>query len=124
MSDLQCAARFVVVAAGVPAPERLRGEQPAAVHAAPGTHGDAARLAAALAVPLRPIAAASNRTALAAALDELADEYRGECVAVVVPALAGLDGGVRPSADGGLLVEVDADGQRWAPWPVSAARGR
>lgn len=118
MSDVQCAARVVVVADAPGMLESLRAEHPAAVHAAPGRHEPAARVAAALRVPRRDLPAESAPEGLETVLLALSDEYRGECVVVLVtPAtlveLARRHVGRRGEGSG-LVVEIDADGQRWA----------
>lgn len=126
MSDLQCAATFVVVDT-VADGEALRSRRLAVVCAAPGAGDTASELADLLGVARRDLSgAAAPPGALVQALDDLADEYRGECVAVVVDpealvALARrlvLPGG----ASGGVVVEIDADGHSWAA--VSGPTGR
>ena len=110
MSDLQCAARFVVVdGAGLGDVERLvsrlAGERVAAVYAAHPLAGDAAvtRLAAGLGVP--PVAVDGDLDFGAAGYDDLADRHRGETAVVVRPGQA---------AEPTLLL-VDADGFTTAP---------
>ena len=123
MGDLQCAARDVVVPGPADA-EALRPERPAAVLAGPGAGESADSLARELDVLCRDLNSGSG---LVPELDALADEYRGECVAVVLAPTAYTDllrEHGRATGTGGVVVEVDADGQRWTPWPVSAATGR
>lgn len=131
MSDLQCAVTVVVVPDDQrPDAGRLRSEHPGAVLAGPGSRTAADRLARAVDALVRDlpgdVASAADLTRV---LEALADEYRGECVvlAVAPTALADLVRLVLPGeATSAVVVEVDADGQRWARWPrdVSAARGR
>lgn len=123
MSDVQCAARVVVVADARGALGSLPGEHPAAVHGGPGTHEVAALLATELAVPLRHLPA-EGPDGLENGLLALSDEYRGECVVVVVPeeVVADLRAQVLPAGSmaPGARVQVDDDGHRWAPWPSAA----
>lgn len=117
MSDLQCPARFLLVAPAASAAERLRHERVAAVYAGPDGSASADELSAeelgrALGAPVRrPGPAVDLGAVLArepgplAALEDLADLHRGETVVVVA---AG-----PPDRDVGRdLVEVlvDADG--------------
>ncbi|WP_324650780.1 hypothetical protein [Georgenia sp. H159] len=125
MSDLQCAATVVVVHDDADL-EALRSERPAAVHAAPGAEDRATGLAGALEVPCRRLRDGVSGD-LTAALDAVADEYRGECVVVAVTdaAFTALAALVLPGAARGVVVEIDADGRRWDRWPaVSGPRGR
>ncbi|MBD8062635.1 hypothetical protein [Oceanitalea stevensii] len=123
MSDLQCAATLVVVDTAA-AGEALRARRAAAVVSTPGALDTAADLAQRLEVARRDLPEdATSPEILVRALDDLADEYRGECVAVVVTAeaLAALARLVLPGGGGALVVEIDGDGHRWGPW---AAGGR
>lgn len=125
MSDLQCAATFVLVPATT-AVGSLPDVRPVALHAAPGAQEAAGAVAERLGLPVRTLRAATPGE-LVAALDELADEYRGERVAVLAPGelLAALARLVLPEGADALVVEVDADGHRWARWPdVTRATGR
>lgn len=122
MSDVQCAARVVVVADARGALGSLPGEHPAAVHGGPGTHEVAALLATELAVPLRHLPA-EGPDGLENGLLALSDEYRGECVVVVVTPvtlveLARRHVGRRGEGSG-LIVAVDAEGQRWTRLSVA-----
>lgn len=125
MSDLQCAATFVLVPATT-ALGSLPDVRPVALHAAPGAQEAAGAVAEWLGLPVRTLRAATPGE-LVAALDELADEYRGERVAVLAPGelVAALARLVLPEGADALVVEVDADGHRWARWPdVTRATGR
>ena len=177
MSDLQCAATFLVLppAADVPL-EQLRAERAACLYAEPGV--DATVLAQALGVTARDLdlggvgdlagvagdlsgsagdetrpagdqrRPADNETrsagdqprpadnepgpagdqpqpadsttpaALTAALVDLADEFRGETVAVVVSeaTYARLTGEVLATSAPAAVVEIDADSRRWRPY--------
>ncbi len=125
VSDLQCPARVVVVdsAAGS---HPLSVQRPVAVWATPESRAAAGELARVLDIACRDLAGTPDSPArLVDALEDLADQYRGECVAVVVTAtaLADLVRLVLPGhAAGGVVVEIDADGQRWAS--LSDATGR
>lgn len=126
MSDLQCAATFLLVPAGTAA-DAVGSARAVALHAAPGAADAATELARLLDLPVRDLPAReASPGGIVRALDELADEYRGERVAVVVTAevLTALRRVVLPG-EGAVVVEVDADGHRWAPWPeVRPATGR
>lgn len=126
MSDLQCAATVVVVHDDGDL-AALRTERPAAVHAAPGAESCAGRLARSLAVPCRALSVGAPAD-LESALVGLADEYRGECVVVAVTdaTFTALSARVlRATETSAVVVEIDADGQRWDRWPVlSGPRGR
>src|SRR5690625_1793462 len=163
MSDLQCAATFLVLppAADVPL-EQLRAERAACLYAEPGV--DATVLAQALGVTARDLVLggvgdlagvagdlsgsagdetrpagdqrrpADNETrsagdqpqpadsttpaALTAALVDLADEFRGETIAVVVSetTYASLTGEVVATSAPVAVVEIDADSRRWRPY--------
>lgn len=113
MSDLQCPARFLLLAGELPDAGALRHERVAAVYAATGSPGDgadrAAELARAVGVPVREMTAVlwldevvgRNEEALGA-LEDLADLHRGETVLVAVA-----DGGSRSRR---VDVAVDGDG--------------
>ena len=109
MTDLQCPARIFLVRPWPPGGDRapavaesLRDQRVSAVHAAPGGSVAAETLAAALDVPV----------AAGADLDDLADRYRGEAIAVVADHSHG-SGAV-------VLLESDADGRRVSRWDVPA----
>ncbi|PYF96800.1 hypothetical protein SAMN05216184_11718 [Georgenia satyanarayanai] len=125
MSDLQCAATVVVVDTAADG-EALRPRRPVVVCAAPGTGDTVAALARLLDAGHRDLPGAPiSPDGLLSAIGDIADEYRGECVAVVVTptALIDLVRRVLPDhAAAAVVVEVDADGQRWAP--LSDARAR
>lgn len=125
MSDLQCAVTVLVLPAGADVDvDAVRLERPVQVLAAAGV---STGLGGALDVPVRQVPdGGENRPVghITRLLADLADEFRGECVVVVLPR-AGFDrlsGQVLPAgaAVGGALVRVDADGHRWAPWPSAA----
>ncbi len=124
MSDLQCPARFLVVAvpgAVRPEPwaEALRNERVAAVYDAP-PHADGAQaLAGALGLPVhamtRRLTLAEVAAASTVALDvlrDLADLHRGETVVVLADGPAGRRVVVTVDADG---VTVDPGGVEVAP---------
>ena len=108
MSDLQCPARLFLVRPwpadedrSAAVAESLRDQRVSAVHAAPEGRRAADALAAAL----------DTAVAGGADLDELADRYRGEAVAVVA------DHGHGPVEV--MLLEKDADGRRLTPWDIT-----
>ncbi len=129
MSDVQCAATVVLLPAGTETDAwPLGSARPAAVLGTPDAVRAGEALARLLGVAHAELATDSGERLLPA-LEELADQYRGECVAVLVPpaVLDRLARQVLPAGGAeGIVVEIDADGHRWAPWPpdVSAARGR
>ncbi|MEE6283092.1 hypothetical protein [Georgenia sp. MJ170] len=127
MSDLQCAATVVVLGPQASSPAtlaQLRERRVALVYAGPGTAAPAAALADALGVAVRTDGAAEpDGTAgrpVAAVLEELADEHRGECVVLVVAAgtLAGLVRQAGGGAAPGVVIELDDDGRRVNPLPT------
>ncbi|WP_413451095.1 hypothetical protein AA0Y32_00635 [Georgenia phoenicis] len=120
MSDLQCPATVVVLGPDADG-EVLRAARPAAVYTTPGARAAASRLAGSLDVTLHELdGELASRAALVGVLDDLSDEYRGECVAVVVTSLTDL---LPPDEEApAVVVEVDADGQRWSPLSGSTAR--
>lgn len=131
MSDLQCAVTVIVLESDhLGDVDRLRAARPAAVHATAGLDDAAADLARQLDVTYgAPPLDGASPVGLIAALEELSDEYRGECVAVVVSPSTFTDLTRLVLPDRGaraVLAEIDADGRRWAPWPeeLSAPRGR
>jgi hypothetical protein len=116
MSDLQCPARFLVVAAPRHArsvAEELRHERVAAVYDAPPHADGAAALAGALGLPLQELTRRLTVAEVAAespeALDvlrDLADLHRGENVLVVGKGPAGQRVDVSVDGDGVTVVEV------------------
>lgn len=123
MSDVQCAATVVLLPAGAEADvDELRTARPAAVLCPSGAARAGETLARLLGVGHAELPDDSDDRLLPV-LEELADEYRGECVVVLVPpaVLTGLARQVLPAGEAdGLVVEIDADGHRWAPWPPAA----
>lgn len=120
MSDLQCAATFVLVDTAADS-DALHARRAAAVLSAPGSVDTADDLARLLDIDRRDLpAVATSAAGLVRALDDVADEYRGECAAVVVTptALSALVRLVLPGERGAVVVEIDGDGHRWAPWTV------
>ena len=140
MSDLQCATSVIVLPGGLRVDlETLRSERPAVLLSGIDGHVE---LAEALDLPVRRLADDGDRAdvrdpalderggapglagGLARLLAEVADEYRGECVVVVVPeeVVADLRAQVLPAGSmaPGARVQVDDDGHRWAPWPSAA----
>ncbi|HEU4513868.1 MAG TPA: hypothetical protein VFR87_12245 [Nocardioidaceae bacterium] len=122
MSDLQCPARFLVVAAPgtvrpEPLAESLRHERVAAVYDAP-PHADEARaLAGALGLPLHDMTRRLTLAEVAAqspgALDvlrDLADLHRGETVVVVGEGPAGRRVDVSVDGDGVAVTQVSPEG--------------
>lgn len=131
MGDLQCAARFFLVADGPagPAGERLRSERVAAVVGGPGpATGALAEALGAGRVDVRHHL--HDAESLAEALSTLADSYRGESVVVVAAAEvigAVLSRAAQPLPPRALApgevahVDVDADGwalRSWAGEPL------
>lgn len=126
MSNLQCATSVIVLPGGLRVDlETLRSERPAVLLSAVDGPTE---LAEALDLPVRQLpdddadlAVVGRLTGL---LAEVADEYRGECVVVVVPeeVVADLRAQVLPAGSmaPGARVQVDDDGHRWAPWPSAA----
>lgn len=120
MSDLQCPARFLVVA-GPPdarsAADGLRHERVAAVYDAPPRADAAVALAGALGLPLQELARRLTVAEVAAespeALDvlrDLADLHRGETVVVVGEGPAGRRVDVSVDGDGVTVLEVSPGG--------------
>ena len=113
MSDLQCAARFVLVCAPDAATaESLRYERVAAVYDGPPGSG-AAELGDALGLPVQVLArpvAVDDVTARAAEalgdLRELADLHRGETVVVTAVGRPGRRLDVAIDGDGVTMVEI------------------
>ncbi len=117
MSDLQCAATFLVLP---PTPavsaERLRGQRPAFLYAEAGV--EAAPLARELGVAARDLPWTTGPTApavLMAAFAHLADEVRGETIAVLVSdgTYAAVTREVLPTSPPAAVVEIDAESHRW-----------
>ena len=120
VSDLQCAARFILVpappgpsdAAGTRQAERWRGERPLAVLAVDATRALAAQTAEALGLDHvllpEPVGLSS--------LEDVADLHRGETVIVLLPLdqLTSLVTELRlgPVQPGPVRVEIDDDGPR------------
>lgn len=132
VSDLQCPATFWLVAAGEDGdaadPARLTrlraalgATHVAAVHAGPGAQRLAAAAAESVGAPLQTMdeldgprhgeAGAEAFRRWRAAVEEVADLYRGETV-VVVGEAASLDGVLPGAAADVLRIEVDGDGWR------------
>jgi hypothetical protein len=126
MSNLQCPARFLLVAGADQCPaeslaESLRTERVAAVYDGPPQAGGAAALAEGLAAALDvPLHEVPHRPALRdviahepqalAPLRELADLHRGEAVAVVADGVPGQRLGVLVDGDGVDLRTVTPEG--------------
>jgi hypothetical protein len=122
MSDLQCPATFLVVAAAAAADTASSpGLRLAAVYAVPEGAAVAATWAAEAGLPVGSFEAAGG-TSYAAALEELADLHRGETVLVVLPdaAVDELAGAARGTGRV-LEVVVDADGWSVRLWPGPSA---
>jgi hypothetical protein len=121
MSDLQCAATFLVLGAGGwdRAVQDLRHARLAAVYAVVPHAEVAARIADEAGLPVRSLEEPAGTT-YPDGLSALADLHRGETVVVVlrpdaVSALAER-GGLDPARDRMIRVAVDADG-----WTVRPA---
>ena len=120
MSDLQCAATFLVLPAGSAIPaEQLLAERPACLYTETGLH--VADLARGLGLAARHLPGTRTPTApaaLTAALTALADEFRGETLAVVVSdaTYADLTREVVSTSPPAVVVEIDADSRRWRPY--------
>jgi hypothetical protein len=116
MSDLQCAATFLVLgSAGAEAGSRVAGTRLAAAYAAPEGHAVAA--AAVQRSGLTVATLEPDGTSYAAALEGLADLHRGETVLVVLPeaAAAALADAWGRQADGpDTVLEVAVDGDGWS----------
>lgn len=122
MSDLQCPARFLVVAVSTPGEvlvESLRHERVAAVYDVL-PHADAAREAAAAwglplqAIPRRPSVedVLSRDPGTLALLEDLADLHRGENVVVAAEGAAGRRVDVSVDGDGVGVEEVSPGAAR------------
>jgi hypothetical protein len=122
MSDLQCPATFLVVAAAAaPGTAASPGLRLAAVYAVPEGGAVAAAWAAEAGLPVGTLEA-SGGTSYAASLVELADLHRGETVLVVLPdaAVDDLAGAGRGTSQV-LEVVVDADGWSVRIWTSLSA---
>lgn len=119
MSDLQCAARFLLLPSSDVEEHRrrvasLRFERVARVYAAQPDLAAARRLAAGLGVPAGLIAGliAGEPVPVDDALRDLADRHRGETVVVVTAAVSSA-----------WVVLVDGDGATWRPCRSTGPRG-
>ncbi len=121
MSDLQCAATAVLLDASAPGTgdldAALRGQRIAAVIARADRAAAAESWAQRLDLPRRQLAGGTLTDRLA----ELADEFRGESILVLVePADLAALGATAGTSTAALA--LDADGRRLSPWPVTTGR--
>lgn len=112
MSDLQCPATFLVVAAAAAEPLPSPGPRLAAVYAVPEGAAVAATWARQAGLPVGSLEAPGG-SSYRATLAELADLHRGETVLVALPdtAVDELAGALRGA---GTVLEVGVDADGWS----------